>query len=446
MMITPLGIYRLVFLLEIIILEFFLSFQFEKRKHFSYRVLIYIVLIFTVTFFLPLGNFTWYSTSLIFFFLYLLSLTGMLFCYKEKLINLFFVSLIAYCFQHISHQIIMIVSPFYETMFQDFNRFFLNIYSSNYVETDPYVIGVSVFLYVVVTAFCYFYCIYFYRRILKDRKIGIENLSLFSISFVIFFVAILFNSIITYEQLDNFSLLTNEITSLLILFCLIVSLILQFEALGRRSLAYQLDETNKIMREQKKQYEQSKTNIELINEKVHDLKHQIRAISQNKGLKEEAVSEIESIIKVYDNKFQTGNDVLDTILTEKSFVCQKKRIQMKVMIDGKSLSFIKPLSLYSLFGNILDNAIEATSQCEEGNRYISLFSKKKGNLLQVSAINSYVIDPKIDDGIIITSKQDHDYHGFGLKSIKSIVEQNGGYLNISFENHEFKLSMLFERP
>ena len=54
--------------------------------------------------------------------------------------------------------------------------------------------------------------------------------------------------------------------------------------------------------------------------------------------------------------------VLDVILTTKSQQCQKRGIILQAMIDGTALSGIHVKDICSLFGNILDNAIEATQQ------------------------------------------------------------------------------------
>jgi len=71
-----------------------------------------------------------------------------------------------------------------------------------------------------------------------------------------------------------------------------------------------------------------KENMEMFNLKCHDMKHQIREIGANKGIPHEALEEIESKITVYDSVVKTGNDVLDTILTEKNLKCNRDSITL----------------------------------------------------------------------------------------------------------------------
>ena len=86
---------------------------------------------------------------------------------------------------------------------------------------------------------------------------------------------------------------------------------------------------NMLMKQQEEQYEITRDNIDMINQKCHDLKHQVRAL---RGLaddesKERYLKELEQSVEIYGAIVKTGNDVLDTILTEKSLSCQAKGIR-----------------------------------------------------------------------------------------------------------------------
>lgn len=56
----------------------------------------------------------------------------------------------------------------------------------------------------------------------------------------------------------------------------------------------------------------------------------------------------------------TGNDALDAILSEKGLACEQGGIAFRCMADGAAVGFMAPTDIYSLFGNALDNAIEAS--------------------------------------------------------------------------------------
>ena len=81
---------------------------------------------------------------------------------------------------------------------------------------------------------------------------------------------------------------------------------------------------------------------------------------------------------IYDNIYQTGNDALDLVLTEKSLLCDEYNIKLSSMIDGAALDFMNTTDVYALFGNLLDNAIESVmKEPDEEKRIISVQMAKK---------------------------------------------------------------------
>ena len=69
-------------------------------------------------------------------------------------------------------------------------------------------------------------------------------------------------------------------------------------------------------------------------------------------------------MQIYSAIVRTGNEILDTILTEKSLICENSGIHISCVADGSLLAFMNPVDLYTLFGNALDNAIEAVRKLE----------------------------------------------------------------------------------
>lgn len=69
-----------------------------------------------------------------------------------------------------------------------------------------------------------------------------------------------------------------------------------------------------LWRQQKEHYRIAKENIDIINRKCHDLKHQIAALRDmcTKEEREKYIEEIQDSIQIYEAMVKTGNDVLDT--------------------------------------------------------------------------------------------------------------------------------------
>lgn len=200
--------------------------------------------------------------------------------------------------------------------------------------------------------------------------------------------------------------------------------------------------------EQKKQ-QMTKESVELINRKCHDLKHQIgvlRMMGDSKE-KEEYIKEIEKAAMFYESSAKTGSQMLDLLLMEKLLYCEKHRIKLSCIAEGDKLDFLDAMDLYSVFGNALDNAIESVVQEEdEKKRIISFKVVSHGQILSIHFENYIGHELEFVDGMPLTTKKDKQYHGFGMMSIRYIVEKYGGTLQVSSNNNIFYLNILLPIP
>ena len=212
-----------------------------------------------------------------------------------------------------------------------------------------------------------------------------------------------------------------------------------------RSLKSELQTTMQLLKQAEDQYKSSKENVDIINLKCHDLKHQLTEYAKNGKLDSELLGELENVINIYDSTIKTGNEALDLILSEKSLICQKKDIKLTCLADCSKLNFINKTDLYSLFGNLIDNAMEAVYKIQDvDKRHINLVVKNVNSFVSISIDNYYEGNiVLLDNGLPKTTKEDKDYHGYGMKSIQLIVNKYDGDLNISLDNNVFSLFIMF---
>lgn len=201
-----------------------------------------------------------------------------------------------------------------------------------------------------------------------------------------------------------------------------------------------------ILSLQYSQFRESQANIELLNRKYHDLKHQIQVIREerNERRRDEYLNEIEKGIRLYDSEIKTGSSVLDTVLTSKSRQCAEGGITLTVVADGTLLCHLHVMDVCTIFGNALDNAIEYEAQVEDvKKRLIHVSVVKKNSMVCVVVENYYEGSLSVEKGIPETTKRDKDYHGYGLKSIRYSVNKYGGYFNMNVRDNWFRLEILF---
>lgn len=204
-------------------------------------------------------------------------------------------------------------------------------------------------------------------------------------------------------------------------------------------------ETEQLLAEHERQYRLSRENIEAINIKCHDIRHQIRRFAREGAVVDGAtLADIEREVSVYDSTVKTGNEALDTILTEKRLTCSTEGITLSVVADGAALDFMRPADIYALFGNALDNAIEAVREVDDPEqRVISLLVRRQHDMVSVNVENCCAAAPLFsDDGLPVTRKGDRNNHGFGMRSMRATAERYGGSLHTGVDDDIFYLNIL----
>ena len=230
-------------------------------------------------------------------------------------------------------------------------------------------------------------------------------------------------------------------------FCGFVILYAQQEQARRMKANSELASINAQLESQHQEYLQSKENIESLGRLAHDLKHQITALRAQVDPEhmEAGFEQLEKSVQRYSMQQHTGNPVLDVILTTKERTCADRGITFTAVADGSLLNAMTSMDIASLFGNALDNAIEATSKLpNEDQRLIKLALYEQNQFIVMRVENYYDSTLKKDaEGNLRTTKRDNKHrHGFGVKSIRHIVQQYGGEVTIRTEDHWFVLTAL----
>lgn len=275
------------------------------------------------------------------------------------------------------------------------------------------------------------------RRKKEDPEVS-RNVVILSVILVL-----LSNSLFSISrnfEAESFSLMV--MTKIFSLIICIVTLILRTDFLAHAHTKQELQIVDELLRQERKQYETIKTNIDTVNIKCHDLKRELDRF-EDKFTKNELES-LKSALEIYDSNIKTGNEVLDAILYEKQLYCEKNKINLSCVADGHALSFLSTTHLYSLFGNVVTNAIEAVNKLDDPEkRIISIEVERKKDAVVICVTNYFDGDLIIDNGTLSTSKSDKNHHGYGLKSIQYIVNQYNGSLQVQAEDDIFYLTIQF---
>lgn len=252
---------------------------------------------------------------------------------------------------------------------------------------------------------------------------------------------IMSENLFIYAKVDPGAALFNIVLQ----FYCITLLYLQSALFKKSSMRKELETIQLLWHQQKGQYQLSKETIELINHKCHDLKHQVQAIRAVKDEKEREtyLEKIEKSVQIYSAIVRTGNEILDTILTEKSLICENSGIHINCVADGSLLAFMNPVDLYTLFGNALDNAIEAVRKLEsKEKRVIDIMLYERQSFLMLQIVNPMCGEVKFEDGLPLTTKAKNGYHGYGMKSMLHTIQKYEGHLTTEIKNGCFYFNVM----
>lgn len=148
-------------------------------------------------------------------------------------------------------------------------------------------------------------------------------------------------------------------------------------------------------------------------------------------------------MNVYDSKIKTGNEALDVLLTKNSLVCKEEGISLTYTGNGADFSFMSTMDVYSLFGNAVDNAIEAVRKVEDlEKKIVDIVTERTGAMITVVVTNYFSDQLQFFDGMPATTKKEEEgFHGFGMKSMKILAEKYHGSVHVRTEGDVFVLTI-----
>lgn len=175
----------------------------------------------------------------------------------------------------------------------------------------------------------------------------------------------------------------------------------------------------------------------------HDINNHLLAVSAliERGSIDEAkryIAEVSEQSDLAAMPVKTGRNVLDALLFKKTEQAAEKGCKIAFEIDCPISGSVSDYDLCTIFGNIIDNAIDAVSV----GGSISVKIGKQLEMLYISCENPFSGELKRRGDRIITTKKDIASHGFGIMRVRELAGRYGGDVNITAENGVFLIEIL----
>lgn len=209
---------------------------------------------------------------------------------------------------------------------------------------------------------------------------------------------------------------------------------------------------NKMLLELETLSENHMKDIEIMMEKnriqTHDMKHHLLILREYGQEKQwdslmSYLNELSDDILVSQKAMWTQVGILDTLLEQKKAKAESKGIEFRIRADRIGELPFSDMEICTLFSNLLDNAIEACEKIPDDRRWIEIHITRKSAMLYITISNSIKGRPLEKEGKLITNKENHQLHGYGIKSVQKIVRKYEGEFSYQVHENEFVVTITF---
>ena len=191
-------------------------------------------------------------------------------------------------------------------------------------------------------------------------------------------------------------------------------------------------------------YEEKLKSEEAVRGLYHDMKNHLLLLQkQNSPETRQMAADLRRQIADYEDYIHTGNEFLDIIIRDKARQAKEDQVDFSAVIHFEQGGFLEPIDISTIFGNALDNALEASRKLPSEQRLITVKAECVRDMLSVVVENNCLPE---EAGYDKTSKEDKFLHGFGIRNIKQAVEKYSGQCLIRQGNDCFQLKILLPLP
>ncbi|MBR1685705.1 MAG: sensor histidine kinase [Clostridia bacterium] len=416
------------FALRYLLATLMMSWSMHKKEHFTIRLVVRTLFTLSASVAFPIIVDSLPYMCFVFTVIFLLSTLTVPICFSAPWQTVCYIGSAVLCAEHIASMADSLMT----LLFPQTLDFF-----ATHVLSLPVILNWSVSL-IIVYAIVY---LTLFRGGKLHREHNLNLHVMVEILLVSLFVNLYLNQLYTILIAQRSSLVM-LFEYLLNILCSVFLLQIQSGILKESQARKSLEAVSFLWEHAREQYEISHENITAINQKCHDLKHLLMAVRS--VIDPEEYNSMMETINSYGAEIKTNNEVLDVVFQEKNFQCRKLGIQFTCIIDGTAVAFMETTDLYVLFGNLLDNCIEAVTKLPpEEVKNIQVTVRKDRSFAVITTENGYMGELHWSGGRLRTSKGDKNNHGFGMLGMENIVHKYGGRYSISTDHQIFSMNIVF---
>lgn len=188
-----------------------------------------------------------------------------------------------------------------------------------------------------------------------------------------------------------------------------------------------------------------KNSYQKIRQLRHDMKHHLGELKYlaNKEDKIQLLHYIDEMEKHMLNSEEyvsSGNQEIDGTLNYLLQTAKRTLKEVDVNVSIPEGLEIHNYMFNAMLGNLLENAIAAAVNTEK--KYLKVHIKIKQSVLYINVENSFEGEVKVKNKKILSTKKDIKNHGIGLESVKKIVDEMKGIIDINWKDEIFCVNIM----
>lgn len=361
-----------------------------------------------------LSNIIWLNTT---YFILINILFGFI-CYRIKFTRIIFYSIILDIFNGALEFIaIFIISGITKT------------------ETTAYLDQINMLvLDVAISKTLYFLTCNILARFVKKEKTNIKfPISLYLYPIIIIASLLVFWSICANSDISNSQQIALAVISAALFFSVVILFIIYQHNIEKENELFLLQNEFDKIETDKSYYDiLEKQNQELMIY-AHDAKKHLSAIRElnDNPVIDDYVNTMSDALKAHSSSCHSGNHLLDVIINKYETECQIKNIKFSFDVKLCNLNFVNHYDLVAILNNLLDNAIEAAVNSKDA--FVSLTTNYTNTYAVITISNSCDNSPIISDNKLITTKENKNKHGMGIRSVRKTLKKYDGDLEWEYD-------------
>jgi signal transduction histidine kinase len=287
---------------------------------------------------------------------------------------------------------------------------------------------------VLLTKILYFFVGKILNGLLFERK-NLVNWQWIVIGCSLVFSTVAGKTLITLSRDFSGIQMQEQKLMLLCVSCIWLMCLIMYFVVQQMSKDNQTKLEYELMKEKEKYSKESMEIIKRSNEELREFKHDLKnyLLPLQEAMETMPQSEMAKVWEKINQKIedvqtliQTGNSYVDSMINTKITLARSEKVDVKCTILSK-MEGIDDLEFCSVFGNLMDNAIEAERKVTE-KKEIIIFVEEKMGYLRLEIQNKIEKSVLNENSSLNTTKKDTSSHGIGHKSIKRTMQKVGGAL------------------